>query len=110
MFENFSRLSLTAGNPFALPCAASAAPRARRCESICISVAAAADTDDWVAVRPSRNTMNAANTRNVTISTPSTWNWLATGRWPITGSWRGCFIVALAVRNCSRIETEASGS
>ena len=105
-----SVLSFTEANAPAWPCAASAVPRARRCESICISVAVDAAAAFCVAFRPSRNTMNAANTKNVTIITPSTWNCWTIGRWPITGSRRGIFISVVAVRSCSMIDTDASGS
>ena len=49
-----SRLSRMAVNAAAWPCAASAEPRASRCESICISVAADECSACWAAVRLSR--------------------------------------------------------
>ena len=54
--------------------------------------------------------MNAANTRKVASSVPSTWNCLTTGMLPMTGILRGAFIDCVAVRSCSMIETDASGS
>ena len=82
---NRSRLSLTAENALVWPCAASALPRASRCESICISVAvaeAAAPCDDCRAVEEHHQRREQ---RNVTIRTPSVWNCLTTGRLPISG-------------------------
>ena len=58
----------------------------------------------------SRNTISAANSRNVTISMPSVWNCLTTGRLPMSRSLRGVAMFAVAVRSCSMIETDASGS
>ena len=105
-----SRLSFTAANAVAWPCAASALPRASRCDSICISVAVAAAAPPCADWRLSRNTISAANTRNVTSRMPSVWNCLATGRWPMSGSFLGIVMFAVAVRNCSMIDTDASGS
>ena len=55
--------------------------------------------------------MNAASTRNMTVSTPRTWNCLTTGRLPIIGSLRrrrrG---IARGVRNCSITDIVVSGS
>jgi len=107
---NFSRLSLTAAKPADCPCAASALPRASRCESICISVAVAAAADVCVDCRESRNTMRAARSRNATISTPRVWNCLTTGRLPMIGSRLGLDAGAALVRSCSMIVTDASGS
>ncbi len=105
-----SRLSFRPANAAAWPCAASAVPRARRCDSICISVAVDSAAAPCDAERPSRNTMSAANTRNVTISTPSTWNCRTIGRCPISGRRFGIRISDVAERSCSMIDTEASGS
>ena len=65
-------LSFTEANAPVWPCAARAVPRARRCESICISVAVDAAAAFCVAIRPSMNTIRAENTKNITIITPST--------------------------------------
>jgi hypothetical protein len=84
--------------------------RATRCESICMSVAVATDAAACEAVRPSRKIMKAANTRKVSSSTPSTWNCWTMGRLPMNGILRGIRTSELAVRSCSMIDTEASGS
>ena len=77
---NRSRLSLSAAKAAFWPCDASAVPRARRCESICISVAVASATAACAASRASRNSISAPRTRKITISTPRIWNWRTTGR------------------------------
>ena len=105
-----SRLSATAGKPAAWPCAASADPRASRCESICISVAVDAEAPDCADCRPSRNTISAANTRNIASSVPSTWNCLTTGIDPMSGSLTGMRADCVAERSCSMMDTLASGS
>ena len=107
---NRSRLSLSPAKAAAWPCDASAVPRARRCESICISVAVDSAAAPCDANRTSRNSISAPSTMNVTISRPSTWNWRTTDRWPITGSRLGIRISEVAERSCSMIDTEASGS
>ncbi len=105
-----SRLSFTAAKAVGWPCAASALPRARRCESICISVAVADAAALWPDCLLSRNIISAANTRNITISTPSVWNCLVTGRSPMTHSFRGAAEPDVAERSWSMIDTDASGS
>ena len=107
---NRSRLSRTAANALACPCAASAEPRASRCDSICISVAIDDCIDCWFDARLSRYTMNAARTRNMTVSTPSTWNCLTTGRLPISSVFDGVGAAVLAARNCSITDIVVSGS
>ncbi|MBK7743472.1 MAG: hypothetical protein IPI40_07180 [Betaproteobacteria bacterium] len=54
--------------------------------------------------------MIAAKTRKVSAITPSTWNCCSIVRWPITGSLFGRRISDVDVRNCSMIDTDASGS
>ena len=54
--------------------------------------------------------MIAAKTRNVSAMTPRTWNCCSTGRLPTSGSLRGTRISDVAVRSCSMIDTDASGS
>ena len=54
--------------------------------------------------------MNAANTRNIASSVPSTWNCLTTGMVPRIGILRGTLTACVAPRSCSMMETVASGS
>ena len=55
--------------------------------------------------------MKAASTRNMIVSTPSTWNCLTTGRLPIIGIFDGDGVAAAAaVRSCSITDTVVSGS
>ena len=75
-----SRVSFTASNATGRPCNASVEPLARRCESICISVAVAVEAAACAAVRTSSDMMSAANTRNVTSRRPRTWNCRAIGK------------------------------
>jgi hypothetical protein len=105
-----SRLLRTAAKPCGWPCAASAEPRARRCESICISVAVATCADCCVAMRPSSHHRRPATRRNSTSSPPSTCSCLSIGSPPMIGSLRGAAALACAVRSCSMMDTEASGS
>ena len=107
---NFCRLSSTVANACFWPCAASAEPRARRCDSICISVAVADCAAACDVVRESRNSISSASTANTISSVSSTWNCLTTGRLPMTGSLREVAASALALRSWSMIDTDASGS
>ena len=107
---NRSRLSRTAANAVAWPCAASAVPRASRCESICISVAVAVAAAPCDAARLSSMIMSSASTSAVPNTMPRTDSCLATGMSPISGSFHGAIDFAVAARSCSITETEASGS
>ena len=85
-------------------------PRARRCDSICISVAIDDCSDCCVVARLSTYTMNAASASNATASTPRIWNCLTVGRLPMTASFDGGDAVLLAVRSCSITDIDVNAS
>jgi hypothetical protein len=86
----------------------SALPRARRCESICISVAAPVAAAFWVPSRPDNSAISAARTKKPTRPVAKIWNCFAMGMSPITGSRVDCPPPRGARRKSSMIVAPAS--
>ena len=107
-----SRLSFTAANAVGLPLRGErgAARQALR-EHLHLGRGRRGGAVPASRCRPSRNIMSAAKTKNVSAMTPEDLELLErSGRWPISGSLRGIRISDVAVRSCSMIDTDASGS